>query len=1511
MKRQRQLLLFALAALGAWTGTWAQTPRYSTGFENEAETAGWVLENGTMPNWWCFGTAAHNGGSQGLYIACDSTGSNTYTSGIDGVVYAYYDFTWRGGECGVMYDWRCQGEGSLGANTTKFDFMRVFIVHPSQTFTAGVFPGNFRNSSNFAREEYLPPIWHDISDGCLLKDSTWNHVVKAVDLSQGVWRIVFAWAYDISGVFNPAAAVDNVSIGCPVCFTPEHLRFIDVTDDSCTVAWDNENHAHSWVVEWADTDFVPMTGAANMVRTTTPWCRIGGLSPATVYKVYVYAECDEGTTSQPAFDTLLTQCVALTRPDLPYRYGFENGYGRNCITNPDSSVYCMTGHPCWDLFPFYLSYVMGGYPTTESVFTSDGSRTRALKLCYRVETNHHYGAMLPYYNGDLSELMVSFSVLNTMPEPAGRLSVGYMRCATDSTTYTPVKYVTIDGEEGWQHFRVPLSLFPPRSGRIAIRYEGGERMVWLDDVELDIAPQCPHIESLWTEQVTAHSAYLRWDTRHDYAELPQSYLVSYSEAGGTVHSLTVFSPHVLLGGLNPNSRYTFTVQAVCDHGDGPAASLTFHTDCLRGRWSREPNDDTVSSRQWPCPASQMSYVSNVVTQAIFHADTLRSMGMAPGYIDACSFLWSGNIYFARPMAIYLDTTTVNTYSGAQALRFIPVDSSLLRYSGRIMSNDLGSKDYVFDEPLYWDGTTNIVLTTVIKQSSYGYGNTFFWGTSCKVDDSVSMAGSQYEPLGDTILDSASRIMMRLPYVRFRSMCDPTVVCAPPTAAVTDSTANSVTLEWAPGSGESHWRLESMAAGDTAWTVDSASTTARRCIYNSLQPTTAYRFRVTARCNDTDYSTIVTATTGCAPEPLPVTEDFEAYAPGTPLTAIPPCWQGLTDVSSMSMYYPKVYDMRWQSGSKAMLLYSTYGGYSYLVLPTVDARIDTLMLSLDLYRTDTFRGMYLQVGVIDDPRNCNSFTPVATVTTARVSDWEQFDVPLASYTGRGRYVAIASPLSSGGLFYVDNVYLDYAGRCQRPVGLRVAGTDPTTVELEWNDAGGREALVHYGTHGFTPGTGRMLTTFDSSIVITGLSSVTAYDFYVQLVCTTGDTSRTTGVMNVIPGTIISKPFVADEKRVCDAVIYDDGGPDGVYSDYQAAMHILRPTDTNHALLIQGTYRGNPGDVLTVYNGINGDDSSMLFSSEGIGGVTVGPFLSSDSTGGLTIYFTTNGSGSDSGYVLHVRCMPRRGVACGPVAATSMDSLTSSLAKVCWQDSGLFHVAIKTVDDTIWGDSVLTAASCHTFTNLTPATTYDWRVQRVCGSETFSDWRVARFVTPSPCPIPSDVNVNDITASQASVAWVAPAGTSRWEVRLTGRRHTFDTVVTSYPVQLTRLESSATYRVAVRSLCESVPSVWSDTVAFTTLSSDGIAAPSGNADGMAVTLYPNPASRHSAATLHIANADGDVLVTLLDMTGRELQKQHLSCTAGCSHRLDIQSVPQGYYFVKVQSPTSIAIRKLVVK
>ena len=219
--------------------------------------------------------------------------------------------------------------------------------------------------------------------------------------------------------------------------------------------------------------------------------------------------------------------------------------------------------------------------------------------------------------------------------------------------------------------------------------------------------------------------------------------------------------------------------------------------------------------------------------------------------------------------------------------------------------------------------------------------------------------------------------------------------------------------------------------------------------------------------------------------------------------------------------------------------------------------------------------------------------------------------------------------------------------------------------------------------------------------------------------------------------------------------------------------------------------------------------------------------------------------------------------------------------------------------------------YTFDLLLSNTTYEWYVRRVC-SDNISPWSHSTFTTPqAPCSKPSRLAASHVSARGVTLDWYASSTHGSWAVHIEGDT-VVDTIVYAHPVRLEQLTPSTYYTAKVRALCDDgAESEWSNTLNFTTLSPDGIAAPSGNADGMTVALYPNPASRHSAATLHIANADGDVLVTLLDMTGRELQRHRLPCAAGCSHRLDIQSVPQGYYFVKVQSPTSIAIRKLVVK
>ncbi|HNI46017.1 MAG TPA: T9SS type A sorting domain-containing protein, partial [Chitinophagales bacterium] len=79
---------------------------------------------------------------------------------------------------------------------------------------------------------------------------------------------------------------------------------------------------------------------------------------------------------------------------------------------------------------------------------------------------------------------------------------------------------------------------------------------------------------------------------------------------------------------------------------------------------------------------------------------------------------------------------------------------------------------------------------------------------------------------------------------------------------------------------------------------------------------------------------------------------------------------------------------------------------------------------------------------------------------------------------------------------------------------------------------------------------------------------------------------------------------------------------------------------------------------------------------------------------------------------------------------------------------------------------------------------------------------------------------------------------------------------------------------------------------------------------VRLYPNPSSRQVTVTIDHATAD-DVNITLFDQTGKLIRQQQQTVQSGNnSVPLAIDQLPNGIYFVVVQSNTLYHSEKLVV-
>ena len=101
-------------------------------------------------------------------------------------------------------------------------------------------------------------------------------------------------------------------------------------------------------------------------------------------------------------------------------------------------------------------------------------------------------------------------------------------------------------------------------------------------------------------------------------------------------------------------------------------------------------------------------------------------------------------------------------------------------------------------------------------------------------------------------------------------------------------------------------------------------------------------------------------------------------------------------------------------------------------------------------------------------------------------------------------------------------------CLKPTALTVDAVDATTADLSWTEAStATEWEVLYGVSGFDPDSAGTLETVTGTpeISLTGLSSSTAYDFYVTAICSATDHSFKTGPKtfrtSCVPATI---PFL---------------------------------------------------------------------------------------------------------------------------------------------------------------------------------------------------------------------------------------------------------------------------------------------------------------------------------------------------------------------------------------------------
>lgn len=323
-------------------------------------------------------------------------------------------------------------------------------------------------------------------------------------------------------------------------------------------------------------------------------------------------------------------------------------------------------------------------------------------------------------------------------------------------------------------------------------------------------------------------------------------------------------------------------------------------------------------------------------------------------------------------------------------------------------------------------------------------------------------------------------------------------CPRPSIQVIDATTALVSLDtiYAPD----YWLEygpQGMVRGqtDTIWTSDTnfilqphnqlLHVTVDSLIIE-LEENSVYDFypRCDSALNSSCYT--MTQVTSTYTETVPYCEYFDTYEGGGRL--MPVGWyryttqdnNGLLCINSLS------------SANNGLRFYTNNGQYAYAVLPVFDvASISELHLILNI-RSDNPSQSYLEIGVMSNSNDIETFEAVGIVRNTIGGTWEQFNVSLENYSGEGRFIAIRKIESSGSR---RSIYLDWIRvlSCEIPIDARPILHSHNSVRIDASMPTLTGFWAEYGTTDFELGTGSRVWISEIPTVIE-LENNTSYQFY---------------------------------------------------------------------------------------------------------------------------------------------------------------------------------------------------------------------------------------------------------------------------------------------------------------------------------------------------------------------------------------------------------------------------------
>ncbi len=901
--------------------------------------------------------------------------------------------------------------------------------------------------------------------------------------------------------FGRASYINYMILGGiqEACPAPSDLVVNALSDVTASVGWTENGTATEWEVLYGLAGFNPSTGGTILIDNDgIPGTTISGLTSNTNYEFYITSLCGADgnsmkigpmafrTTCGIAYVPYILDFEEVITPSLPVCTTNENlGQGNNWVT----ATYTDRG--------FNGKVLKYGYNSSQPANT--WFYTQGIEL----ETGETYQISYKYGSAGLSyaeNLKVAFGTAPTSTAMTNELA-----------DYPNVTHEALD---------IINTFTVPANGIYYFGFNAysaaNQLNLYIDDIEVFVAPTCIAPLDLAVNDVTADTASISWSEEATASEWEVLYGITGfdPENEGTTQTVTG-APEVTLTGLDSNAIYDFYVTAICSAIDrsirvGPES---FRTICIP---EGIPFVESFES----------GYVDNEDLEGCW---TQTSISGARNWV--INENQAANNRAPRTGNFNVTLTYGNENWMYYPFELVAGSTYELIFYARQDGND-GANVNV--QAAYGTSNTPAAMINSILASSEVVGGDYQEFSGYFTPDTsgtyfVGIKGKMNSPHSPPWYLTMDDI----------SIQEATGCLRPSYLQVTSISSDSVDVEWTENGSATEWEViygvtgfNPATQGDTATATGTPEIT-----LVDLIPNTGYDFYVKAVCG-ADESLLVgpiSFVTSCVPEGIPFEEGFESgYVHGQDLAG---CWtqNSITGASKWRVNSTETSSNRSpRTGNFNITL--SYSNEDWIFYP-LDLIEDTTY-ELSFYaRQNSETGVLIESAFGTMNASAAMTTNIIPSSAVVDGEYQKFTGYFTAASSRTYFIGIKGTVGNSPMYVsVDDISVTEAPACMWPSDLVVNEVTENSADLSWTPFFDNQIEwdIVYGAPGFNPETEGTLLHYEGIVpetTINNLETSTFYEVYVRAVCSADEVSLWTGPVSFFTQCVVlNLPYTMDFEGV---------------------------------------------------------------------------------------------------------------------------------------------------------------------------------------------------------------------------------------------------------------------------------------------------------------------------------------------------------------------------------------------